>query len=72
MNAGRTACINTSYANEGSVSLESAMRVLNALGVLPNIAQALDPYVTDLGRARSAEDLPARVRPRDLTRSENG
>lgn len=54
--------------DEGSVSLESAMRILNALGVLGSLTASLDPYSTDLGRVRSSEKLPKRVRPRDLTR----
>lgn len=53
--------------NEGSVSLESAMRILNALGVIGSLSSSLDPYSTDLGRARSSENLPERIRPRDLT-----
>lgn len=54
--------------DEGSVSLESALKIMNALGVLGNLTSALDPYSTDLGRVRSSEKLPERVRPRDLTR----
>jgi len=56
--------------NEGAVSLENTLRVLGALGVLDQVSRALDPYSTDLGRARSDENLPIRVRPRDLSRSD--
>jgi len=50
-------------------SLESVLRVARALGVLDQLASALDPYATDVGRLRSEEVLPQRVRqPRqDLT-----
>jgi transcriptional regulator with XRE-family HTH domain len=43
-------------------SLENTLRVARALGVLDLIVRAADPYATDLGRARAAEDLPRRVR----------
>ncbi len=43
-------------------SLENTLRVARALGVLNLLAQAADPYETDLGRARAAEELPRRVR----------
>lgn len=43
-------------------SLENALRVARALGVVELLAQAADPYATDLGRARAAEELPRRVR----------
>ena|SRR5215831_6731975 len=52
---------------DGAVRLEILLRVLHALGVLDGLAPALDPYETDLGRRRAQEQLPARVRPRDLT-----
>ena len=45
-------------------SLENALSVARALGVLDLIAGALDPYATDLGRARADETLPQRVRHR--------
>jgi transcriptional regulator with XRE-family HTH domain len=48
---------------EGSTSLESAFRVARALGVLDKLAGALDPYATDVGRLRTEEMLPERVRP---------
>lgn len=45
-------------------SLENTLAVARALGVLDLIAGALDPYETDLGRARADEALPVRVRRR--------
>ena len=48
---------------EGSTSLENALRVARAIGVLDKLAAALDPYSTDVGRLRTGERLPARVRP---------
>jgi transcriptional regulator with XRE-family HTH domain len=49
------------------VSLESFMRVLRALGILDVLTKALDPYESDVGRLRSGEELPTRVRRSDLT-----
>jgi transcriptional regulator with XRE-family HTH domain len=48
---------------EGSVSLENALRVARAIGVLDKLAASLDPYTTDVGRLRTEERLPLRVRP---------
>jgi len=47
---------------DGSVSLTKALQVLRALGQLDLITEALDPYATDVGRLRSEEALPQRVR----------
>jgi transcriptional regulator with XRE-family HTH domain len=52
---------------DGGVSTEKLLRVMRALGILDGFARALDPYETDVGRLRSGERLPQRVRPRDLT-----
>jgi transcriptional regulator with XRE-family HTH domain len=52
---------------EGGVSVENLLRVLRALGLLDKIPSALDPFESDLGRLRSDENLPRRVRPRQLT-----
>lgn len=52
---------------EGGVSVENLLRVLRALGLLDTIPSALDPFESDLGRLRSDENLPRRVRPRQLT-----
>lgn len=51
---------------EGGVSVENLLRVLRALGVMDATLAALDPYETDVGRLRSDEQLPERVRPRSL------
>ena len=48
---------------EGSISLENALRITRALGVLDQLSSALDPYATDVGRLRTQERLPERVRP---------
>jgi transcriptional regulator with XRE-family HTH domain len=45
-------------------TLENVLRVARALGVLDLLSTSLDPYATDLGRARSDEQLPDRVRHR--------
>jgi transcriptional regulator with XRE-family HTH domain len=47
-----------------SVSLENMLRIARALGVLDEITGAVDPYSTDVGRLRSEEILPRRVRKR--------
>jgi transcriptional regulator with XRE-family HTH domain len=57
---------------DGGVSVENLLRVLRALGVLDSVPRALDPYETDVGRLRSDEQLPRRVRPRSLTRRDDG
>lgn len=51
----------------GGVSIENLLRVSRALGILDALPQALDPYQSDLGRLRSDEQLPRRVRPKMLT-----
>ena len=43
-------------------SLEHTLAVARALGVLDALAGSVDPYETDLGRARADEVLPQRVR----------
>jgi len=43
-------------------SLEHTLAVARALGVLEELAGAVDPYETDVGRARADEALPQRVR----------
>jgi transcriptional regulator with XRE-family HTH domain len=45
------------------VSMQAFLSVARALGVLDAVVVALDPYETDLGRARADEILPKRVRP---------
>lgn len=49
-------------------SLQNLLRVARALGVLDMLAKALDPYATDVGRLRSEEELPTRVRARGSRR----
>jgi len=44
--------------------LEALLRVARALGVLDELAAALDPYRSDVGRLRADERLPQRVRRR--------
>jgi transcriptional regulator with XRE-family HTH domain len=51
---------------DGAVSLENVLRVARALGILEAIPRAVDPYESDVGRLRSEERLPQRVRPRAL------
>lgn len=48
----------------GATSLENTLRVARALGVMSGLVEAVDPYRTDLGRLRSHEQLPKRVRHR--------
>jgi transcriptional regulator with XRE-family HTH domain len=52
---------------DGAVRTEILLRIAHALGVLDRLPRALDPYETDVGRLRADEQLPKRVRPRDLT-----
>ena len=44
------------------VSLAKFLAVLRALGLLEKIETAIDPYESDLGRARADQFLPKRVR----------
>ncbi len=50
----------------GGVGLETLLRVLRALGLLDTLAKAFDPHRSDVGRMRSDEELPKRVRPRRM------
>lgn len=52
--------------NGEGASMESMLRVARALGVLDSLVAAMDPYSTDVGRLRSEEALPERVRHRRL------
>lgn len=54
-------------SGNGAVSTENLLRIVRALGILDELVSALDPYETDVGRLRSDERLPQRVRPRRLT-----
>ena len=59
-------------SGDGNITLESLLRILRALGILDSLTKAVDPYESDVGRMRSEEELPQRVRPTRLTRSSNG
>jgi DNA-binding XRE family transcriptional regulator len=52
---------------DGGTSIENLLRVLRGLGLLDSFTDALDPYESDVGRMRSDEQLPQRVRPKRLT-----
>jgi transcriptional regulator with XRE-family HTH domain len=52
---------------DGGVSLENVLRVLRGLGLLEAVTRSLDPYESDVGRLRSDEQLPQRVRPKQLS-----
>lgn len=47
---------------DAGVGLGVLLAVLSALGQLDAIVVATDPYETDLGRIRSSESIPQRVR----------
>ena len=49
--------------NGEGATMENLLRVARALGVLDQLVEAADPYKTDVGRLRSEEALPERVRP---------
>jgi transcriptional regulator with XRE-family HTH domain len=49
-------------AGDLGVGLGVVLEVLRALGQLDAIVAATDPYQTDLGRIRSGENVPKRVR----------
>jgi transcriptional regulator with XRE-family HTH domain len=57
---------------DGGVGLENLLRVLRALGILDLLTKSLDPFESDIGRLRSREKLPRRVRPKDLTHPNDG
>jgi transcriptional regulator with XRE-family HTH domain len=57
---------------DGGISLENLLRMLRALGILENLLKALDPYESDIGRLRSDEELPRRVRPVNLADRDDG
>jgi DNA-binding XRE family transcriptional regulator len=52
---------------DGGIALENSLRIFRALGILESVPRAPDPYETDVGRLRSDEKLPQRVRPKNLT-----
>lgn len=57
---------------DGGVSVENLLKVLRGLGVIDALTRALDPYESDVGRLRSEQALPRRVRPTRLTGSDDG
>jgi transcriptional regulator with XRE-family HTH domain len=56
----------------GGISTENLLRILRGLGILDNLSNALDPYESDIGRLRSGQQLPERVRPRSLSERRDG
>lgn len=54
-------------AADGGVGVENLLRILRGLGIQDLLTEALDPLASDIGRLRSAQELPRRVRPRRLT-----
>jgi hypothetical protein len=46
------------------MSLGTVLGVLRSLGALDRLVDAVDPYQSDLGRARASSVLPKRVRHR--------
>jgi transcriptional regulator with XRE-family HTH domain len=59
-------------SGEGNVRLESLLRILRALGLVDSLTKALDPYESDIGRMKSEEGLPQRIRPARMTRRADG
>lgn len=57
---------------DGGVSTENLLRVLRGLGILELLSRALDPYESDIGRLRSGQQLPERVRPHNLSKRRDG
>lgn len=47
---------------ETTVGLDVLLNVARVLGALDRVVEALDPYETEVGRARADEALPKRVR----------
>jgi transcriptional regulator with XRE-family HTH domain len=59
-------------SGDGGVSTENLLRVLRGLGILDGLTRAVDPYESDVGRLRSDQRLPERVRPRSLKDVDDG
>lgn len=47
---------------EPGVSVGAVLSVMQALGQLDHVVDAFDPLSTDVGRLRSTETLPSRIR----------
>lgn len=52
---------------DSGITFENLLRILRVLGVLEGFMSSLDPHESDIGRLRSDQQLPQRVRPRNLT-----
>lgn len=50
--------------NGHSVGSDTLLAVARALGILDRLLDGVDPWASDLGRLRSQESLPKRVRHR--------
>jgi transcriptional regulator with XRE-family HTH domain len=59
-------------SGDGGINLESFLRMLRGLGILDSMLGALDPYESDIGRLRSEEVLPQRVRPKRMDAGGDG
>jgi transcriptional regulator with XRE-family HTH domain len=64
--------VNRLENGDGGVSTENLLRVLRGLGILDSLSRAVDPYESDVGRLRSEQRLPERVRPRSLKEDGDG
>ena len=64
--------VNRLENGDGGVSTENLLRVLRGLGILETLSRAVDPYESDVGRLRSEQRLPKRVRPRSLKEGFDG
>lgn len=64
--------LNRLERGDGGISTENLLRILRALGILDGLVQAVDPYESDVGRLRSDQRLPDRVRPRSLRTEDDG
>lgn len=51
--------------NGDSVGHHVFLAVAQALGIADRVVEATDPWETDLGRMRSDQELPQRIRRRD-------
>lgn len=60
--AGVSSSTVVSLEHGRGASLENTLRIARALGVAEQLATAIDPYATDVGRLRADEALPLRVR----------
>lgn len=45
-----------------SVSFATIFNICSCMGILESVIDAMDPYETELGRARADQALPQRVR----------